>query len=181
MSARDRSHEHVVVEADGPSLGSDLLRPLLAGDVPASSSPSRSAGVVVGELLALTVEEGLPLVVYPGQPDAGARVARAGVGLDAAHVGCSVVLAFERGDLALPIVVGVLPKAGWPLADAPAQVRVDVDGKHLVVSAKERLVLRCGKASITLTEAGKVLIEGTYVLSRSSGVNRVKGGSIHLN
>jgi hypothetical protein len=26
-----------------------------------------------------------------------------------------------------------------------------------------------------------VLIEGTYVSSRSSGVNRVKGGSVQLN
>jgi hypothetical protein len=42
-------------------------------------------------------------------------------------------------------------------------------------------VLRCGKASITLTSAGKVLIRGTYVLSRSSGVNKIKGGSIQLN
>ena len=51
----------------------------------------------------------------------------------------------------------------------------------MIVSAKEQLVLRCGKASITLTKAGKVLIEGSYVSSRSTGVNRVKGGSIQLN
>ena len=43
------------------------------------------------------------------------------------------------------------------------------------------MVLRCGKASITLTKAGKVLIEGSYVLSRSTGVNRIKGGSVQLN
>jgi hypothetical protein len=42
-------------------------------------------------------------------------------------------------------------------------------------------VLRCGEASITLTKAGKILIRGTYVLSRSSGVNMVKGATIHLN
>lgn len=51
----------------------------------------------------------------------------------------------------------------------------------MIVSAKEQLVLRCGKASITLTKAGKVLIKGSYVLSRSSGVNRIKGGSVQLN
>jgi hypothetical protein len=49
------------------------------------------------------------------------------------------------------------------------------------VSAKERLVLRCGKASVTLTRAGKVIIEGSYVVSRSTGVNRIKGGSVQLN
>jgi hypothetical protein len=42
-------------------------------------------------------------------------------------------------------------------------------------------VLRCGQASVTLTKAGKVLIRGTYVSSRSSGVNRIKGGSVQLN
>ncbi len=69
----------------------------------------------------------------------------------------------------------------WPLTDSPAQVEVDADGQRLVVSAKEQLVLRCGKASITLTKAGKVTIEGSYVSSRSTGVNRVKGGSVQLN
>ena len=28
---------------------------------------------------------------------------------------------------------------------------------------------------------GKVLIRGTYLLSRSSGVNRIKGGSVQIN
>ena len=51
----------------------------------------------------------------------------------------------------------------------------------MLITAKDRLVLRCGKASITLTRAGKVLIEGAYVLSRSTGVNRVKGGTVQLN
>jgi hypothetical protein len=34
---------------------------------------------------------------------------------------------------------------------------------------------------LTLTHAGKVLIRGAYVLSRSSGVNRIKGGSVQIN
>jgi hypothetical protein len=42
-------------------------------------------------------------------------------------------------------------------------------------------VLRCGKASITLTKAGKVLVQGTYVSHRSSGVIRIKGGAVQLN
>ena len=63
----------------------------------------------------------------------------------------------------------------------PGKVEVNADGERLVVSAKEQLVLRCGKATITLSKAGKVLIEGTYISSRSSGVNRIKGGSVQLN
>ena len=42
-------------------------------------------------------------------------------------------------------------------------------------------MLRCGKASITLTREGKVLIKGAYLSSRSSGVNRIKGGSVQIN
>ena len=43
------------------------------------------------------------------------------------------------------------------------------------------IVLRCGEASITLTRAGKVLIRGTYILTRSSGANRVKGAAVEIN
>ena len=37
------------------------------------------------------------------------------------------------------------------------------------------------KASITLTSAGKILLRGAYILNRSSGVNRIKGGSVQIN
>jgi hypothetical protein len=81
-----------------------------------------------------------------------------------------------------PIVTGVIRHSeGWPLADKPAHVEVDADGERMIVNAKEQLVLQCGKASITLTKAGKVLIQGSYVSSRSAGVNRVTGASIQLN
>ena len=79
-------------------------------------------------------------------------------------------------------MLGVLRGAtGWPLDDKPAQVSVDVDGERMIVSAREQLVLRCGKASITLTRSGKILIDGCYVSSRSTGMNRLKGGSVQLN
>jgi len=49
-----------------------------------------------------------------------------------------------------------------------------------VFNAEEEIVLCYGKASITLTRAVKVLIRGAYLLNRSSGVNRIKGGSDQL-
>jgi hypothetical protein len=58
---------------------------------------------------------------------------------------------------------------------------VKIDGRRVTFEAKEEIVLRCGKASITLTRAGKVLIRGAYLLNRSSGVNRIKGGSVQIN
>jgi hypothetical protein len=162
----------------------DLLSPLLRGATHGSAAPAAGPiqGVVIGELLALTDNGATPLVRFAGQQGASAVAARSSIDLHGPHIGQGVVLMFEHGDPARPIVIGVLRgAAGWPQADRPAQVDVDADGQRLVVSAKEQLVLRCGQASITLTKAGKVLIEGSFLLSRSTGVNRIKGGSVQLN
>lgn len=56
-----------------------------------------------------------------------------------------------------------------------------VDGDKVVIEGKEEIVLKCGEASITLTKAGKILIRGKYLLNRSSGVNRILGGSVQVN
>ena len=173
----------VQAEAAGgpmPDGAPDALLPLLASKP--VTGPMELPPVVIGELMAITDEGDTPLVRYSGQPGSAALRARSVIDLHAPHIGQPVVLMFERNDAARPIVMGVLrPSIGWPLADPPAQVEVDADGERLLVTAKEQLVLRCGKASITLTKAGKVLIQGSYVLSRSTGVNRVKGGSVQLN
>ena len=172
---------------DQPEPGEpDLLSPLLQRAAHISSGTyvaehPRMQGVAVGELLAVTEGAYQALVALDRQPGLNAIQARSSIDLHGAHIGRSVVLMFEGGDPSLPIVIGMLQGAGWPEEDRPCQVEVDVDSRRMVVSAKEQLVLRCGKASITLTKAGKVLIEGSYVLSRSTGVNRVKGGSVQLN
>jgi hypothetical protein len=101
------------------------------------------------------------------------------VDLHAAHIGSAVTLAFERGDPALPIVTGVLRSGALPPPDAAGHV--EVDGQRMVIQAREQLVLRCGRASITLTRAGKVLIDGSFVQSRASGMNRMKGGAVQIN
>jgi Domain of unknown function (DUF6484) len=145
-------------------------------------------GVTVGELLALLPESHTALVRFAGQPGEAALPARSCVDLQGHHIGQQVVLVFEQGDVRRPIVMGLLQgqpcQSGLPVAGArtaPGQVEIDADGERLVVNAKTQLVLRCGKASITLTKAGKVLIEGSYLSSRSSGANRIKGGSVQLN
>lgn len=58
---------------------------------------------------------------------------------------------------------------------------VHIDGKRVVLEGQEEVVLKCGEASITLTRNGKVVIRGKYLLSRSSGVNRILGGSVQVN
>ena len=163
----------------------DLLLPLLQAPTHAARAGGepRAApihGVVIGELLAITDGGQTPLVRFPGQLGTSAIAARRSVDLHGQHIGQSLVLMFERGDPTRPIVLGVL-RGAVGCFEPGAQAQVDADGERLIVHAKEQLVLRCGKASITLTKAGKVLIEGAYVLSRSSGVNRIKGGSVQLN
>ena len=148
---------------------------------PAKLQSSNLPGVVIAELIAITDDGQTALILYPGQPDNAALRARSVVDLRGGHIGKAVTLVFENGDAALPIVTGVLRTADVPLPDAAGQVEVDADGKRLVVQAREQLVLRCGKASITLTRIGKVLIDGSYVQSRSTGMNRLKGGAVQIN
>jgi hypothetical protein len=82
---------------------------------------------------------------------------------------------------AVPVTTGeeqARPGGGAGLA---GRLSVSGDGEHLELTAEREIVLRCGQASITLTRAGKVLIRGAYVLTRSSGVNRIQGGSVEIN
>jgi hypothetical protein len=116
------------------------------------------------------------LVDFADNPLGRPVAARTTTSIDSAAIGGAVVLLFEDGDPARPIMVGVVRSAD----DAPA-VPAEVDGERVVLSAEREIVLRCGDASITLTRAGKVLIRGTYVLTRSSGANRIKGAAVEIN
>jgi hypothetical protein len=111
--------------------------------------------------------------------------ARTTVPLLRSHIGSTVVLLFEDGDVRRPIVVGVLQEQRGPQADAARApqplVTVQADDDRLVLSAEREIVLRCGDASVTLTRAGKVIIEGRYVISNSSGYNKVKGAAVEIN
>jgi hypothetical protein len=137
--------------------------------------------VVVGVLEGFS-PEGVPLVRFQGMPDSEPLPARYACGLSGADAGRPVVLVFENENRRSPIILGVLQEASpkSESVEAPA-VQVSLDGEQITLSARNEIVLRCGKASITLTKAGKVLIRGAYLLSRSSGANRIKGGSVQIN
>jgi hypothetical protein len=171
MSGRD-ALGGLVLEQPGPAFPA---QDSLAGHGPLP-------GVVLGELVALVDEGRCPLVSCAVLPHAGAVRARSLVDLEARHIGHTVALVFERGDPARPVVTGLLQgEPGWPLADPPGQVQVEADGARMTVSARRELVLRCGKASITLSEDGRVEIRGETIHTRAVGANRIRGGSIELN
>ena len=106
----------------------------------------------------------------------------------AASADQDVLLVFENNDPELPIIVDTLHSLLDEMTQSPTIALetekpddVMVDGKRVTFDAREEIVLRCGKASITLTRAGKIIIRGAYLLNRSSGVNRIKGGTVQIN
>ena len=142
-------------------------------------------GVVIGTLVEFD-DAGHPLVDFAGNVETQPVAARNTAVLDQSVIGRDVALAFESGDPRKPIVLGPIQQP--QLTQVPDETHQDtapldavVDGERIVLSADKEIVLRCGKASITLTRAGKILIRGAYLLSRSSGVNRIKGGSVQIN
>jgi len=137
---------------------------------------TRLPSVIVGRIAAI-LESGEPMVDFPGNSSGKLVAAQSLVPVTTSDTGRNVALTFEDGDPSLPIIVGLFQT---PAAKS-SQREIKLDEDSLILSAKKEVVIQCGKSSITLTSAGKVLIQGEYVLSRSSGVNKIRGGSIQLN
>ena len=159
--------------ASGPL---DTVLDTLVANTP--RGPGAPAAPVVARIVGLDAQ-GVPLLDLPGLVPPVPRPARSTVVLGPDAVGRAAVVIFERDDLERPIVVGVIAAPKAPAEDG--SVDVVLDGERIVLTAAREVVLRCGSASITLTRAGKVLIRGDYVLSRSSGANRIRGGSVQIN
>lgn len=169
--------ELVVVEQDANEF-SELTRREVAS--PSSPAPT---GAATARLHGFDLDE-QPLVV--GLPSLPYEIvtARTTIALLRHHVGSTVVVVFESGDVRRPIILGVVHDAhsNVPASQPPSPVvSAQIDDQRLVLTAEREIVLKCGEASITLTRAGKVLIKGTYVLSRSSGYNKIKGAAVDIN
>ena len=160
------------------------------------------AGVAPGEIvigsLANINEQGQPLVKYHNGDDSVSYVAMTTQALTKKQIGRQVAILFANGDPESPVIMGLIHS---PLQDMlesfsvsqgtnseEVELRpehnvddVQVDGERIVLKGKKEIVLKCGEASITLTRSGKVLIRGKYLLNRSSGVNRIMGGSVQVN
>ena len=139
---------------------------------------------------------GAALVDFAGNTR-GALPARTTVELDevAAASGQEVVLLFDEGDPSRPLIMGLVQLSSeTPVLDlvleasegeragdeAPSR-EVQVDGRRVVLEGEDEVVLRCGRASITLRRNGKIVIRGTYLVSRAEGTNRIRGGSVQIN
>ena len=148
----------------------------------AGSTPSMTVG-----RLAVFVAGSAPLVDFPDNQSGRLLPSRTIVSLQSSDVGREIALGFEDGDTERPIILGVLQDFTSVTSEPhdeqrPAEIqRRQIQPETLCISAARELTLQCGKASITLTAAGKLLLRGAYLLSRSSGVNRIKGGSVQIN
>lgn len=146
--------------------------------------PAAVPGARVGWVMGLSVD-GNVVVEVPGIP--GPRIARATVVLTPAQLDpdarTEVLVLFDQGG-GQPIIIGVMRTQ--PSTDAPARPRVqpltaDVDGNRVTLTAEHEIVLKCGDAEIVLRKNGRILIRGVHVETRSKGLNRIKGGAVHIN
>ena len=177
MNTLDDPFKALVIEESPDQFDALTRKPVgsqTSGPLPSASTARFHAFDVDDRPLVVGVP-GLPHEIVP---------ARTTVPLLRSQIGSSVVLLFEDADVRRPIVVGVLQgpgPTGDPAGGSKQLVSVQADDDRFVVSAEREIVLRCGDASITLTRGGKVLIKGTYVLSRSSGYNKIKGAAVDIN
>ncbi|WP_299871142.1 DUF6484 domain-containing protein [uncultured Cocleimonas sp.] len=135
--------------------------------------------VIIGALVGID-EKNQPIIVYPDNPIESGVVAKSTTLFTSDDVGCDVAMLFENGDKSKPLIIG---KIQQPKTEPKKNSLLDIklDDQEITLSASKQITLSCGKSSITLTKAGKILIRGEYVLTRSSGVNRIKGGSVQIN
>ena len=175
---------------DSIEAGTDIMRDVLAKPShigrPTVGTEGRINGVMIGSLSSIG-EGGELMVIYPGIPGNEPVAAISTEPLSPEVIGQDIALGFVNGDPLKPIVLGqILTNQSvsqfTSTPDEKAQdVDVKLDGESLTLSAEKEIVLKCGKSSITLTRAGKVIIKGAYLSNHSTGVNRIKGGSVQIN
>ncbi len=159
--------------------------------------------IVIGTLVEVD-EQGLPVVDFSGNPSEQPLKAMTTLVLTQTHIGRQVALLFANGDMKEPVIMGMIHSPLQAMLENFGQVQVKdevegdlpdetkqesgfeiddvlIDGKKITFEAKEQIVLKCGESSITLTHSGKILIRGKYLLNRSTGVNRIMGGSVKVN
>jgi len=148
-------------------------RPRLGKATRQASAAKRNSDSAQVFTLAAISPEGVALVIE--EHDQECRPARCAALVSHPDIGKEVAVVFENGDPERPIIIGIIQ----PAMTTPPHIKAD--GQQVVIRAGQQIELQCGEASLTLTRAGKVILRGAYVVSRSTGVNRIKGASVQIN
>lgn len=170
----------------------------------AQTVAKQSNEIVIGTIVSIN-DHGQPMVEYSLGEDIGPLAALSTISVGAEHIGRQVGLLFVNGQEMTPVLIGFIHNPLHNFLDNlqmgesitkvpkhPAQQKTEqedeakepiayADGDRIVIEAKEEVVLKCGDASISLNKNGKVSIRGKYLLNRSTGVNRIMGGSVQVN
>lgn len=158
--------------------------------------------LILGTLTSID-DKGQPVVSFQLDRDYSNVTALATTPITAQHIGRQVGLLFAQNSDKTPVVVGMIHNPLHSILDnieivdsaqdqtifEPKPITeevlgnndVVVDGSRVIIEGKDEVVLKCGEASITLNKSGKISIRGKYLLNRSSGVNRIMGGSVQVN
>lgn len=141
------------------------------------AAASTPAEIVIGQFVGIS-DDGAPLVDYPTNPTGVPVAAVATSRYDLVPIDAPVALMFFEGDRARPLALGVVmqPKAKHDRECAAASTP-----ERLTFTAVHEIVFQCGRSSIVITRAGKVLVSGTHLSLRSTGMNRISGASVHIN
>lgn len=162
---------------------------LAVGKISDIPRPTEIEGFTIGKIAEID-QDGDVFIDFSGNPQGPIKARITGAALE--HLnrhsgrGLNVLIAFEENDIGRPVIIDVIhnrlePAPNPKILDRENLDDISIDGESVTFEAKKQIVLRCGNASITLTSAGKILIRGAYLLNRSSGVNRIKGGSVQIN
>ena len=168
------------------------MKSSLAENIQAIEIEEKISGTRIGSITGID-KKGLILIDFPGNtlgplPARFVQSIKQKLLKHGVPINDKILIIFENDDPGLPIIIDAICDTLDDQAESDAvafQVQetedVTIDGRRVTFDAKEQIELRCGKSSIILTRAGKVLIRGAYLLSRSTGANRIKGGSVQLN
>lgn len=160
-----------------------------------NSEASNIMRTVIGRLESISAD-GIPMVSIAGAEDdlltARSALADSDYALLTA-LPVNVVLLLDSNHAVPPIITGIvrdcLPTTKTAIAAEKigavtvlsGERDLQVDGKRVTINAEEEILLQCGKSSILLCRDGKIVIKGANLVSRSTGVNKIKGSSININ
>ncbi|MFP4452951.1 MAG: DUF6484 domain-containing protein [Desulfobacterales bacterium] len=130
------------------------------------------SGVVVGRIV--DVKNSRPVVDFDCNPYEHPLPAKSVPAIDSSHTGREAALMFEQGLAYKPVIMGFMHVP----TDKDAQAAKKTTE---VITAENKLHIKCGRASIVLKKDGDIVINGRELVSRASENNIIRGGTIHLN